>query len=442
MGDRNWDEKREYRRKRRTRNQVIAYMVLAVFLVISAVAVVVGIGVISEKLEEKKHTEELARQLEEIAKEEIRIETPLTEMETAVEEEIEEVDWLEELVEATIDGMVLEDKVAGLFMITPEVLTGIGQVIQAGEDTRKSLETCAIGGLIYAQKNILGQNQLTQMLANVRNMSKYPLFLAVQEEGGAVRTVGGSRVEVSEVEDMWKIGEAGDSSKAYDAGFTMGSYLYELGFDMTLAPVADVVAEPEASLIGKRSFGGAPALVGEMAASTAAGIQDAGISACLKHFPDIGAVEKDTHKELVIMEKTLEELRETGFEAFRPGIEGGVHCVMVGHLSIPEITGIGVPSSLSEEMITNILRGDLGYSGIVMTDAMNVAAITKNYSSAEAAIQALKAGADMILMPENFQEAYEGVLAAVKEGVITEERINESLKRIYRVKQRNRLEGE
>lgn len=115
---------------------------------------------------------------------------------------------------------------------------------------------------------------------------------------------------------------------------------------------------------------------------------------------------------------------------------------MVGHLSIPEITGIGVPSSLSEEMITNILRGDLGYSGIVMTDAMNVAAITKNYSSAEAAIQALKAGADMILMPENFQEAYEGVLAAVKEGVITEERINESLKRIYRVKQRNRLEGE
>ncbi|MGN0331034.1 MAG: glycoside hydrolase family 3 protein [Kineothrix sp.] len=439
--DRNWDERREYRRRRRVRSQIMAYAVVGIFLVAMAAGAVFGIGVISDRIKEKKQAEELARQLEEMSQEEEAIVgTPVSMEGTAAEEAAEETDWLEELVAATIEEMPLEDKVAGLFMITPEALTGVGQAIQAGEGTSQALEKYAVGGLIYFGQNIQSREQLTEMLANTRSMSKYPLFLAVDEEGGKIRRVGGSSIEVPEVGDMWNIGESGDSAQAYEAGSTLGSYLYELGFDVDFAPVADLVADPDGSVVGRRAFGGDPALVGEMAAAAADGIQAAGVSACLKHFPGIGAAAEDTHEGMVVLEKSAEELKASELAAFQPGIAGGVHLVMVGHVSVPAVAGDNTPASLSEEMITGLLRGELGYTGIVITDAMNMAAITEYYSSGDAAVMALKAGADMILMPEDFREAYEGVLAAVKEGVIAEERVNESLKRIYRVKYRNSLE--
>ena len=136
----------------------------------------------------------------------------------------------------------------------------------------------------------------------------------------------------------------------------------------------------------------------------------------------------------------MDDLRASEFIPFRSGIDAGAHMVMVSHASIPGVIGDNTPCSLSEEVVTNWLRGELGYNGIIITDAMNMSAITEYYSADQAAVMALKAGVDMILMPENFETAYEGVLAAVREGTISEERINESLKRIYRVKYRDRVD--
>ena len=179
-----------------------------------------------------------------------------------------------------------------------------------------------------------------------------------------------------------------------------------------------------------------------MVAGAVEGLQSAGVSACLKHFPGHGDTAGDSHTGAAETDRTKEEMAAAEFLPFQSGIEAGADMVMVGHISAPNLTGgEKVPASLSEEIITGILRSELGYDGIIITDAMNMAAVTDYYEADVAAIMALKAGADMILMPEDFQQAYEGVLQAVQDGTVSQERVDDSLKRIYRVKLRDRVAG-
>ena len=188
-------------------------------------------------------------------------------------------------------------------------------------------------------------------------------------------------------------------------------------------------------MIGKRSFGSDAAAAAEMVASAVQGLEDSGVSSCLKHFPGHGDTDADSHEETAQTDRTKEEMAAEEFLPFAAGIEAGADMVMVGHICATELTGgEKIPASISEEVITGILRKELGYNGIVITDAMNMAAITEYYEADVAAIMALKAGADMVLMPEDFVSAYEGVIKAVQDGTISEERINDSLARIYRVK--------
>ena len=154
----------------------------------------------------------------------------------------------------------------------------------------------------------------------------------------------------------------------------------------------------------------------------------------MKHFPGQGDVDADTHPAMSTTSKTIEQLRETELKPFAAGIEAGAPMIMVADIAVPSITGDNTPASLSKDVITDILREEMGYNGVVITDALNMAAITEYYDSATAAVMALKAGADMVLMPEDFEAAYQGVLDAVKEGTISEARINDSLARIYKIK--------
>ena len=438
--ERAFDERRLYRRRRRIRNQIIAYITVAIFFVAIVVGAVFGIRKLMGIIAERRQAEEVERQLEEAAAQ-AEQENAVVEPPAPIEEApVEDVDWLEEIVETAIAPMPLEDRVAGLFIVRPEDITGVGTVITAGEGTQEALNKYAVGGLVYFDQNIKDKEQVKEMLSKTTMMSKYPIFLAVDEEGGSVRRVGSSGIEVTEVGDMADIGAAGDTMTAYNAGAEIASYLYELGFNLDFAPVADVVADVSASAIGKRSFGGDPAAVGDMVAAAVGGFQDTGISSCLKHFPGIGAASADTHEGMAVLEKSLDELRASEFIPFRSGIDAGAHMIMVGHVSMPGVVGDDTPCSLSEEVVTNWLRGELGYNGIVITDAMNMSAITEYYSADQAAVMALQAGVDMILMPDGFEAAYEGVLAAVRDGVISEERINESLNRIYRIKYRDRVD--
>ena len=425
------EDRRLYRRKRRIRNQIISYSVVAVIL-----AAIVAGGVFAGKsiasvVREKKLAEEqvkLAEEQEAQAAHEVVIDAP----EPIVEEEPEE-DYLGKYVEDVLSDMTLEDKVAGLFIVTPEALTGVTTATQAGDGTQEALEKYAVGGLIYFEQNIIDKEQIMQMLSNTIAKSKYPIFLAVDEEGGSVSRVAKSGIDVVEVGDMAEIGASGDGVQAYEAGVNIGSYLKELGFNLDFAPVADV-AGSEDSMIGARSFGADAQLVGEMVANAVGGIEGAGVSSCLKHFPGLGDMTEDTHDGRVATSKTLDEMRATDFIPFKAGIDAGADFVMVSHVTMSDVEGDAVPSSLSKTVMTDVLRNELGFQGVIITDALNMGAITEYYTSEEAVIMAVEAGADMLLMPDDFESAYNALLTAVQDGTISEERVDESLERIYRIK--------
>ena len=403
-------------------------------------AILVGVGIligyrVSTSIKEKRQAEELVQQMAQQEEEstDLVIEAPPEIEESTLDEQ------LEEIVNSCIAEMPLEDKVAGLFVVTPEALTGVGTVTQAGEGTQNALTEYAVGGLIYSSKNMIDKEQLTEMLKNTTPKSKYPIFLAVDEEGGEISRVANSDIEVTQVGDMATIGANGDPSVAYETGVTIGSYLSELGFNLNFAPVADI-AVADSAVLGNRSFGEDAGVVTDMAVNVIEGMEGTGISACMKHFPGIGSTTEDTHDGKVEITKTLDEMRASEFIPFQSGIEVGVDSIMVSHAVAVNIDAQGLPSSLSESVITNVLRGELGYDGIVITDALDMGAITEYYTSEEAAVMAIEAGADMLLMPEDFEAAYNAVLTAVQNGTISEERINESLRRIYRVKYADKLE--
>lgn len=350
----------------------------------------------------------------------------------------------EELLEAKIDEWLtthsLEDKVAQLFVITPEALTTNGKTVTALNDSlSEGINNCSVGGFIFFSRNLKNRDQTIAMLGEIAGAYEQidmPVpFLAVDEEGGLVARIGNNPAfDVESTVPMSQIGATGDVNYAYQVGSYIGSYLFELGFNMNMAPDADVLSNPSNTVIGDRSFGSDSELVAEMVIAESQALSEQNIIFAVKHFPGHGSTEADSHNGYAYTDKTLDELYECELIPFQKAIDAGIGVIMVGHISVPNITDDDVPSSLSEYMITGILRKAMGFNGIVITDAMNMGAVTKQYSSAEAAVLAIQAGADIILMPEDFYAAYNGVIEAVNDGYITEERIEESVRRILREK--------
>lgn len=433
--DLNQQEKREQRRKRRQRNQVAAYITVIMLVAVLAFGSVIGIDYVTKTAREQEEVQQ--EKVEAMIGTEESIEMP-TEPSTEPVVELTPEQKLDEIVNAGIEVMPLEDKVAGLFLVTPESITGVSTAIMAGDGTREALAKYAVGGIIYFDKNMQSEEQLKEMLDNTRLYAKYPLFLAVDEEGGSVSRVAkaglGTKVDAAQT-----IGATGDANNAYQAGNTIGGYLSNLGFNLDFAPVADI-SSVENSALGDRAYGSDPAAVSNFVTSMMQGIQDKKVTACLKHFPGIGSSTQDTHNGMATTERTLEEFRANEFTVFQAGIDAGANMVMVGHLSAPALTGDNTPCSLSSAVITDILRNEMNFKGVIISDALNMSAITEYYTPDQAAILALRAGCDMILMPENFETAYNGVLEAVQNGTISEERINDSLRRIYRIKYADKIE--
>lgn len=342
---------------------------------------------------------------------------------------------LDSEVQEVLDSLSLEQKVAQMFFITPESLTGYSRVTQAGNASKEAFAKYPVGGLVYFAQNLRDPEQTRTMLGNMQQFSEeqtgLPLFLGVDEEGGRVARIANHEAfGVENVGDMADIGATGDSSKAYDVGETLAAYLKDLGFNVDFAPVADVFSNPKNTVIGKRSFGSDPNVVSEMVVQAVEGLQDNGVAAAVKHFPGHGNTTQDSHSGYASSDRTLEELQSMEFLPFEAGVAAGTDFIMVGHITLPNATEEQSPSSINKEVVTDMLRTGLGYSGLIITDAMNMGAITQEYKSAEAAVKAIQAGVDIVLMPEDFQEAYEGVLAAVEDGTLTEERIDESVARI------------
>ena len=360
-----------------------------------------------------------------------------TEMQLIEEKSPEQL--LEERIDAKMAQMTLEERVLQMFMITPEALTGYGTVTAAGDVTYQSLQKYPVGGIILFAQNVIDPDQLGTMNGNLQNYSEeitgLPMFISVDEEGGKVARISkNSNFSVETFSDMRSIGDSGDTAKAYEVGNTIGAYLNQYGFNLDFAPDADVLTNPDNQVIGTRSFGTDPYVVSEMTQSVVKGLEDNQVYACLKHFPGHGATSGDTHAGYAYTDKTLDELMQSEFVPFSNGIQNGVHFIMVSHIAAPQVTGDNLPASLSPYMIQNVLREQMGYDGIVITDAMNMGAISDSYGSADAAVRAVNAGADIVLMPKDFVSAYQGVLNAVENGTISTDRIDESVRRILRLK--------
>lgn len=341
--------------------------------------------------------------------------------------------------------MSLREKVGQLFIVRPEALAENSNAETAPATDRvddaviSRIEEYPVGGIALFSRNITSAEQLPMFISDLQSSSKYPLFIAVDEEGGRVARIANSDFfNVASYKSMEDIGKSGDASKAEEVGRQIGLYLKELGFNLDFAPVADTNTNPQNIVIGDRSYGSDPALVACMVSAQLDGMHDSGIMGTLKHFPGHGDTKDDTHSGYVSIEKTWDELKECELVPFITALPKA-DMVMVSHITAVNVTSDKLPTSMSETMITGKLRNELGYDGVIITDAMAMGAVADNYTSAEAAVTAVKAGVDIVLMPQNLDEAFNGVMNAVTDGEISMERLDESVMRILKLKARYKL---
>lgn len=355
-------------------------------------------------------------------------------------------------VESQLQKMTLREKVGQLFYVRPEVLdTTIhyGQTggidastddltkikLQAVNATMKGVnEKYPVGGVILYAHNIDYEAQLTAFISQIRALKGSPL-LCIDEEGGRVARIGNNaNFHVEKFESMDAIGKTGDAKNAYYCGNTIGTYLKKYGFDIDFAPVADVNTNPENIVIGKRAFSDDPAVAAQMVVSYLQGLKDANIVGCIKHFPGHGDTKADTHYGYAQSLKTWNEMVDCEMVTFKAGIQWGCKLIMTAHIGAPKVTGSDIPATMSSLILHDKLRKELGYQNIIITDAMEMGAITQQYTSAEAAVGSIKAGVDIVLGPQNFIEAFDAVVKAVEDGTLTEQRIDESVRRILKLK--------
>lgn len=365
------------------------------------------------------------------------------ETEPKEEEPIDPIDPYRNHAKTILADMTLEEKIWQMFIVDIDNLTGANPTKKSGPKTEEAIKKKPVGGVIYFADNLEDRTQTDAMIRNLQSYASIELFIGVDEEGGTKRNGGVTRLGgrsdfgVTDFGLMYNVGETKDITKAHKVGETLGMQLRELGFNLDFAPVADVWTNPDNTVIGKRAFSTDPDNAASMVRNCVGGFEKANLLCTLKHFPGHGDTKADSHKGSVYSEKTLEELWECELRPFRAGIDAGAPLVMMGHITLPNVEGAEeVPATLSKAIVTDLLRNEMGFQGLVVTDAMNMGAITDHYGSGDAAVLAIQAGVDLILMPADLDQAFQGIRKAVENGDLSEERIDESVLRILETKLR------
>lgn len=344
-----------------------------------------------------------------------------------------------------INQMSLREKVGQMFFIRLEALDPdyisdelSGKYIKHDILNDEMIDTYneyPCGGIVLFAKNLNDERQLITLTNNIHNLNNRPL-ICIDEEGGVVSRIANSnKFRVKKTPNNNTMTTYDD---AYKQGYYIGSYLKKYHIDIDFAPVADINSDSQDNIIGERSFGNNPILVSTMVNAFISGLHDNNIIACTKHFPGHGNSKDDSHLNEVNIEDTLEMLKEEELVPFINNLDIS-DMVMIGHIKTPNTTNDDLPASLSKEIITDILRENYKYDGLVITDSFEMAAITKYYTNQEVALGAIDAGVDILLMPENYKEAFDTIIQAINTNQIKEERINESVKRILKLKTKYNL---
>ena len=354
----------------------------------------------------------------------------------------------EDAIAQRIATMSLREKVGQLFVIRPDALEGrfgpaelednsIIGTTKVSDEMRAVYAQYPCGGFALFRKNILTPSQLHTFAQNLHGLNELTPLLSIDEEGGNIARIANhpAGFGVKKFPPMGEIAATGDEAQAYEVGRAIGEYLKSYGIDVDFAPVADVNTNPRNPVIGSRAFGDDPETAAKMVRSVVEGLHESGVASCIKHFPGHGDTATDTHTGYAETLKTWDELRSCEMIPFRAGIEAGTDMVMTAHIAAPGVTGNSEPSTISYTMLTEKLRGELGYDGLIITDALSMGAIRDAYTSSEACVLCIEAGVDLLLMPYDYFEAFDGVVRAVEEGRIPEERIDESVYRVLAFKQ-------
>ena len=324
--------------------------------------------------------------------------------------------------------MTLEEKIAQMiviYYISDEYDNLLSNVIQNVNP----------GGFILLKENITNNNQLLEFIRKMQEDSKIPMFITIDQEGGTVQRLHKKNdIKVETIPDMKTIGDTKDYNKAYEIGKQIGKDLYKYGINMNFAPVIDIYSNSDNTLIETRSFGNNPDIVSNMGIEVARGLIEEQIIPVYKHFPGHGDTSVDSHYDLPILNKTYDELLDFELIPFIKAIENDAKAIMVGHIATPKITNDNTPASLSKIMITDILRERLGFDGIVITDALNMVSLTKNYTQKEIIIKAINAGANMLLMPGSSKQTISIIKEAIEQKEIEEKLITNSAKKILELK--------
>ncbi len=333
--------------------------------------------------------------------------------------------------ELLLEDMSIREKVYQLFVVFPSQVTGVSPVTTAEGLTGQKLGDSPVGGLIFDKSNMVSREQVTEMLNTVQACSKIPLILTCDEEGGRVNRLM-STVGTTDIDSMMSYRDQGTDKAAENAEIIAGD-LVSCGFNTDLAPVADVWSNPQNTVIGDRAYSDDFAQAAALVAAAVEGFHEGGVACTLKHFPGHGDTAADSHTGAVYVTKTLEELRAGELLPFQAGIDAGADMVMTGHLTVTDVEE--VPAVFSYRVVTELLREEMGFDGVIITDSLQMKAVTKYYDSGQAAVLAVQAGVDILLCPADLEEAAEALLEAVETGVISEERLDGSVLRILKLKE-------
>lgn len=321
----------------------------------------------------------------------------------------------------------------------------IGQMIFAGVsgteiniEAENLINRYHVGGIIFNGFNLVSPSQTTKYMNDIKQINyqnNIPLFFGIDQEGGRIAKLPG---ELTELPTNMEIGKRNDPAFSYEIGRLVGSLVKAYGFNINFAPVLDVNSNPNNPVIGDRSFSNQYDIVSELGIQTMKGIQVENIIPTIKHFPGHGDTSVDSHFALPTVNKSLAELEQLELIPFRRAIEAGADMVMIAHLSLPKIDP-DFPSSLSHEVITELLRNQIGFDGVVITDDLTMEAITDHYDIGHAAVTSVQAGSDIIMVAheyENMEKIFIELQLAVENGELSEDRINESVMRILKLKRK------
>lgn len=297
----------------------------------------------------------------------------------------------------------------------------------AWRKVEEELETFAFGGYIVFRGD---KTETPPILEELQEISELPLLFGSDLERGAGQQLKGDTT----FPHLMALGATREPDLAYQQGAITALEARRAGIHWVFAPTVDLAGMADNPIINVRGFGDEPRMVGELGAAFIAGAQRYGAIACAKHFPGHGETSVDSHESLPVLSVSRSRLELYDLLPFRRAIDGGVKSIMVGHLAVPALDDAGLPASMSKRIVSDLLREQLGFTGLVVTDAMMMGALTERYDPGQAAVRALQAGVDVLLMPPDPQAVVDAVLRAIEEGALTKQRLLESVERIFQAK--------